>query len=164
MVSRTDLPGTLYLICFRTPDGSKGWLGVPGKFGAGHYLGHAPKRRGSFKRGLAERLEEHRNGSGAKITAAAAKAGLVLEVARTWRPATEQNEKAFKDGHHIGALCPLCHPGTRAGTVLKAKQYRRPRPGRLAAAAAAAMAALDAQALVPAADAESAPWPEEAVF
>jgi hypothetical protein len=159
-MKRTARPGTLYLFCFRNADGSKGWVGEPGQNGAAHYLGFAPQRRRSYKRGLAERVDAHRRGAGAKVTAAAVRAGLDLVIARTWRPATEAEEKYLKDRNNPGQLCFLCHPGTKAGSVLKAKQYRRPRPVT-AAAAAAAMAALAVASQVPAVDPSAAPWPEE---
>jgi predicted GIY-YIG superfamily endonuclease len=62
----------IYLLHF-----AGGSLPRPGTSGARHYLGYC--RDGEAER----RLEQHRRGSGARIAAAAAAAGLSLVLCRT---------------------------------------------------------------------------------
>jgi predicted GIY-YIG superfamily endonuclease len=99
--------GTCYLLC---------WAATPYKH-AGHYLGWAAD--------LDVRLAAHRAGNGARLIAVIMAAGIEWQLARTWPGTTEGHEKTLKDRNNRRALCPLCNPGTKAGTVIVPKQYRR---------------------------------------
>lgn len=52
-------------------------------------------------------MREHRNGKGARITAAFIKAGLTWVVARTWE-ATRGFEFELKKRGGAARLCPVC--------------------------------------------------------
>ena len=101
-------PGTCYLI----------HLDRPYKH-ARHYLGHAAD--------LDARLAAHRAGNGARLMAVITAAGIGWQLARTWPDTTEGTERALKDRHDSPALCPICSPGTKAGTTITPKARRRPR-------------------------------------
>ena len=94
--------GTVYLLCFRNPDGSKGWFGH-----AGHYIG--------WTKYLSRRKIRHEAGNGARLPAAAVGAGLLLEVARTM-PGTLDDEYRVKCSGGMTRYCPLCSSSPRAGT------------------------------------------------
>jgi hypothetical protein len=87
----------IYVIHFTVP------LGTVGRNSARHYVGFCADRK------LRERLEAHRQGRGARITAAAVRAGaeLVL-VARL--PGDRAAERKRKRAGHYDRLCPLCVP------------------------------------------------------
>lgn len=92
----TTVPGTLYLLHFSSP------LGDPGRprMSARHYLGWAAD--------LDTRLAEHRNGAGARITAAAVRAGI--ELTCTWTaPGTKNDERRLKRNGHHERRCPACN-------------------------------------------------------
>jgi hypothetical protein len=95
-------PGTVYLVCFRTPDGSKGWVGH-----AGHYVG--------WSKYLSRRKVTHEAGRGARLTAVAVSMGLVLELVRTM-PGTLDDEYRVKCLGGMTRYCPRCSssPGTWA--------------------------------------------------
>lgn len=103
------VPGTCYLIHFDTPYKH-----------ARHYLGWAAC--------LDTRLAAHRAGNGARLMAVITAAGIAWQVARTWPGTTEGHEKTLKDQHDSPGLCPLCTPGTKAGTSITPRQYRRGNP------------------------------------
>lgn len=93
--------GTVYLVCFRNPDGSKGWFGH-----AGHYIGWTAY--------LSRRKIRHEAGNGARLTAAAVRAGLLLEVVRTM-PGTLDDEYRVKCSGGMTRYCPACSASPRAG-------------------------------------------------
>ena len=66
---------------------------------AQHYLGTA--------RDVNTRLLEHRAGSGAAITAAAARQGITFDVVRTWTGG-RQLERRLKNRKEGPRLCPTC--------------------------------------------------------
>jgi hypothetical protein len=86
--------------------------------------------------GVAVRIAQHRAGTGARLTAVIATAGIEFTVTRIWASATEQHEKALKDLNSRRKLCPACVPGNRAGVVIKPKRFRRPKVRRPVLAAA----------------------------
>ena len=92
--------GTVYLVCFRTPDGAKGWVGH-----AGHYTG--------WTRYLSQRKIQHEAGYGARLTAIAVGAGLLLEVVATM-PGTIDDEYRVKCRGGMTRYCPLCSSPPRA--------------------------------------------------
>jgi len=96
---------TTYLLHFIDPE-----TGQPARYQhAGHYIGDTEKGREDG------RLEEHREGRGAVLTAAARRAGLDFVITRTW-PGGASKARQLKT--RSGALyCPECsehpEPGTR---------------------------------------------------
>lgn len=143
--------GALYLVC---------WAATPYQH-AGHYLGFAypddPERvpaeimaevRAAMQTrittryltaaqaaGVAHRIARHRAGTGARLLAVITEAGRTFTVVRVWASATEHHEKALKDLNDRVILCPVCNPGTTAGTVITPKRYRRARKAPVALAA-----------------------------
>jgi hypothetical protein len=80
--------------------------------------------------GVALRIARHRAGTGSNLLAVAGAAGSTFTITRIWTSVTEHHEKALKDLNDRISLCPQCTPGTKAGTVIIPKRYRRARPGR----------------------------------
>ena len=144
MTARRTWLGTVYLVC---------WAGTP-YMHASHYCGFAypnddlsvatpaglaeiaavpmTTRVGwrtqitPFQAaGLASRLADHRAGRGANLLAVVTAAGIEFQLARVWIGTHEGHEKAIKDRNNRVSLCPLCAQGTRAGLVIKPKQFRR---------------------------------------
>ncbi len=92
--------GTIYLLHFH-----------PRYKHAGHYLG--------WTRQITQRLDEHRSGSGARLTQVAVQAGCELVLVRTWR-GTRDDEHTMKYSrideqgkpirrHSLTRLCPICN-------------------------------------------------------
>ena len=145
--------GAVYLVC---------WAKTP-YVHAGHYLGFSypddPARAGEAilaevlaavhtritcryltgpqAAGVAVRIAQHRAGRGAKLLAVVSAAGIEFTVTRVWASATEAHEKALKDLNDRRVLCPACTPGSRAGTVIRPKRFRRPRARKAVLEAAA---------------------------
>jgi hypothetical protein len=143
MTGRRKKRGAVYLLC---------WAKTPYKH-AGHYLGfaypddpaHADEsilaevRAALHTRvscryltaeqaaGVAARIAQHRAGHGARLTAVISTAGIEFTIVRVWASGTEGTEKALKDLNDRRRLCPLCTPGSQAGTVITPKRYRRAR-------------------------------------
>lgn len=69
---------------------------------AKHYLG--------WTKHLDRRITHHRNGTGAKICAAAVANGSKLEVARVWENADHMLEHRLKRHKNSPRLCPICNP------------------------------------------------------
>lgn len=138
-MNRPGDPGACYLLC---------WAATPYPHGRWpcHYLGFAyPERpppgrdvlapfagvRGAetltvlVAAGIIARDIEHRSGRGARLLAAVAADGITWGFSRVWDQVTEYDEKGLKDLNNRRRLCPACNPGTRAGTVISARQYRR---------------------------------------
>ena len=87
--------------------------------------------------GVAVRIAQHRAGTGARLLAVVAAAGIEFTVTRIWASATEGHEKTLKDANNRVGMCPLCTPGNTRGTAINPKRYRRPKARRLALEAAA---------------------------
>ncbi len=83
--------GTVYLLHFNRP-----------YCHASHYVG--------FSQNLPARLEHHRNGTGARLTAAASEAGIEYEVARQWDGKDRAFERRLHNQKHSARLCPKCNP------------------------------------------------------
>jgi predicted GIY-YIG superfamily endonuclease len=66
---------------------------------AGHYLGTTVN--------LDRRLAQHRDGTGARILAAAVERGIGFDVVRTW-PGGRDEERRLKRQHNAPKLCPRC--------------------------------------------------------
>jgi hypothetical protein len=69
------------------------------KGGAGHYLGTTVD--------LDRRLTQHRDGTGARILAAANQRGIAYDVVRTW-PGGRDVERQLKNRRNAPKLCPTC--------------------------------------------------------
>lgn len=67
---------------------------------AGHYLG--------FAEDFENRLEQHRNGHGARLTQVIAGVGIEFECVRTWDKETRSFERQLKNRHDARSLCPNC--------------------------------------------------------
>ena len=77
-----------------------------------HYLGWASKG------GLKNRIQQHRDGIGSKLTIAFYDAGIPFRVARVWRHATKLQEKRIRDKANNPKLCPICAKEGREVTPL----------------------------------------------
>jgi predicted GIY-YIG superfamily endonuclease len=72
---------------------------------ARHYLGSTDD--------LAERIERHRAGNGARLMEVITTAGIQWEVVRTWK-GSRKDERKLKNQHNTPRLCPVCNPkGTK---------------------------------------------------
>ena len=91
----------IYLLHFEQP------LGGP-KHQAQHYLGFVDDDEDSVQ----ARLQEHRQGWGARITAACNQRGITYHVARTM-PGDRTEERRLKNHNNLGRLCPICSPKKR---------------------------------------------------
>lgn len=60
------------------------------------------------------RLEEHRSGKGAKLTAAVAAAGIEMEIVRTWPGESRSFERQLKNRREALMLCPKCSAEKKA--------------------------------------------------
>ncbi len=94
---------TLYLIHFDPPYKH-----------AKHYIGFTTN-------GVTDRMKEHREKRGARLTQVAVGAGCQLLLVRTWEGERTQ-ERVFKKQHNSPRLCPLCNPqGWQRRGILKSK-------------------------------------------
>ncbi len=94
-----NIQGTIYLLHFKQP-----FVGATVSDGrkvvtCQHYLGWTQE--------LAGRLYHHAHGSGARLTAAVAKAGIQWDVARTWQ-GTRYDERRLHNYAASNRLCPIC--------------------------------------------------------
>jgi putative endonuclease len=93
----TPNPGTVYLLhlgdSLGDPTNRRGQ--------AQHYMGWA--------KDLDRRLWHHRNGSGARLTAAAAALGIDMHLVRTWE-GDRNLERQLKNRKNHRLLCPTCTP------------------------------------------------------
>jgi predicted GIY-YIG superfamily endonuclease len=67
---------------------------------ARHYVGYSEQ--------LSKRLAHHQNGTGARLMAAVAEAGIAYQVARVWKGADRTFERRIHNRKHSAQLCPLC--------------------------------------------------------
>jgi hypothetical protein len=72
------------------------------KGAARHYLGTTIN--------LDRRLTQHRDGTGARMLAAAAERGIGFDVVRTW-PGGRAEERRLKNQHNARRMCPACAGG-----------------------------------------------------
>ena len=88
----------VYLICFGKPIGNPNSR----RGQACHYLGFTSNS-------LKKRLEQHKNGQGAKICRAAVfQYGRELKLVRHWRNGTRTLERELKRRHNPKYYCPYC--------------------------------------------------------
>ena len=77
---------------------------------ARHYCGYTPN-------GVQERLDKHRNGTGARLTQVACDSGIELILARTWEFDHEHDarvkERRMKNTHNLEHYCPICRAERR---------------------------------------------------
>ena len=87
----------VYLLHFDSP------LGNPANARgmASHYLGYTD----SLKR----RLNDHKNGQGARIMAVLKEKGITWQLARTWFNGSRAMERQLKNQKNAPRLCPICH-------------------------------------------------------
>lgn len=71
---------------------------------AGHYVGWCGKGR------LAERIDRHRSGRGARLLAALNQKGIEYNVERTWEGVDKDFERKVKRRKEGNKLCPVCNP------------------------------------------------------
>lgn len=82
----------VYLLHFASPI-------APGLHTCQHYIGTAKV--------LAERIREHRAGSGARLTEVAKERGIEFSVVRIWEGG-RQLERQLKNRKNAPKLCPIC--------------------------------------------------------
>lgn len=102
--------GTVYLLHFDRP--------------LQHYLGWAQDHM--------DRVNDHLDGRGAKIMAAAVAAGIQAELVRTWEGKTRKFERKLKNRKNARGLCPKCIEGhnERAAASMRKTRARRRRAAR----------------------------------
>ena len=89
----------VYLLCFGQPIGNP--ISKHGQ--ACHYLGYTA---GTLKK----RLQQHKSGTAAKITRAAAlQYGRELKIVRHWTHGTRSLEHELKRRHNPRHYCPHCN-------------------------------------------------------
>lgn len=71
---------------------------------AQHYIGYCDDFR------VAERLEEHRRGVGARLTQVVTDLGYTLTLARLWPWQDRTYERHLKERKCAPRLCPICNP------------------------------------------------------
>lgn len=86
--------GYCYLLHFEAPI-------APGRHTTQHYLGYTSRR-------LRERIKEHRDGRGARLTQVAIERGITFTVVRTWRDTNRGDERRLKNRKEGPMLCPVC--------------------------------------------------------
>lgn len=74
-------------------------------------LKHARHYAGFAETDIDNRVEQHRQGRGARITQVAVQAGIALELVRIWPDRDRRFERKLKDGS-LTELCPLCKPAS----------------------------------------------------
>ena len=67
---------------------------------AKHYLGYSPR--------IADRLDKHAAGTGARLTQVVKDAGIGWTLARVWPGATRQDERRLKNWGGSRRHCPTC--------------------------------------------------------
>jgi 2'-5' RNA ligase/GNAT superfamily N-acetyltransferase len=114
---RDTVPGQVYLLHFDIKPGRK----VPNEredakkpFHARHYLGWATDAQ--------ERIQQHYEGSGAKITQALKRKGITFTVARVWDGADRNFERRLKSQGGLSRHCPICH----SLGLIPDSRYRKP--------------------------------------
>lgn len=73
---------------------------------AKHYLGYVD---GNSYQCIVDRLEKHRNGTGAKLTKVVSEAGIDLELVRFWCNVDRNFERSLKNRKNTPRLCPICN-------------------------------------------------------
>jgi len=68
-----------------------------------------------------ERLQQHLEGRGARLLAVVVKAGITVELARTWE-GTRSDERRRKKMKMAARLCPICQE--KAKSLKNAKRQK----------------------------------------
>lgn len=77
---------------------------------ARHYIG--------FSTDIPARVALHNAGrSHARLTQAAARAGITMVLARVWVGASRDNERKLKNLRAAAKMCPFCNPGNKRGVL-----------------------------------------------
>ncbi len=79
---------------------------------ARHYIGSTPEHC------LSRRMAEHANGTGAKLTAAVARAKIPMTLARLWYSPDRRLERKLKAQRNAKTLCPICTKGEIGNPIL----------------------------------------------
>lgn len=90
---RSSAPVNVYLLHFSRPFGH-----------ASHYIGVTTRDD------IETRVAEHQAGRGARLCAEAARAGILLVLARTWLNVPRLTETRLKNRGGARRLCPICRP------------------------------------------------------
>jgi predicted GIY-YIG superfamily endonuclease len=86
---------------------------------AQHYLG--------FAEVLENRLAEHFQGRGSRLTQVVTSAGIKIECVRTWENVTRSDERKLKNRRDARALCPICKAERRLEQKQAAMRRRQNR-------------------------------------
>jgi hypothetical protein len=111
LTERHTTPCTVYLLHFSEPFHH-----------ARHYIGVTTNGRS-----VDDRLEEHRTGRGAKLTRAAAAAGVGMFIARVWWGVPRYTERLLKNKGGAAKLCPVCQGLKTAGAAYGGRRTGRRR-------------------------------------
>lgn len=99
MIPRSQTPGIVYLLHFERPVGR-----------SSHYIGFTTPHR------LTQRLIEHQQGFGARLTRLACNRKIGFTCVRVWPEATFEKERQLKRSGHHDQKCPICRPDVKAAT------------------------------------------------
>jgi predicted GIY-YIG superfamily endonuclease len=84
---------------------------------ARHYVGYAED--------IIKRVDEHRAGSGSRLTQVALQAGSQLQLVRIWQDADRATERRIKNWKNSPKLCPICN-GTIPHKWIETEQPKNP--------------------------------------
>jgi predicted GIY-YIG superfamily endonuclease len=76
--------------------------------GVGH--GHTTQHYVGWSRNVAERIDAHRNGRGARLTQVARERGIGFTVVRVFEDVPQSFERELKRQKNTPRLCPTCAP------------------------------------------------------
>ncbi len=71
-------------------------------------LKHAQHYIGFVESDLDQRIEKHKNGTGAKIMKAVNEAGIPWQVVKVWKDGDRTFERKLKNRKNSKCMCPLC--------------------------------------------------------
>lgn len=114
-MSRKDVPGTIYLLCFEKPLAH-----------ARHYLGWTEDADPS------KRLDTHRSGDGSPLVRAVVRSGIDFRLVRTWDGKTRHDERRLKKRKDVAVLCPVCRSAALARKAQAATRRRMERKAETA--------------------------------
>lgn len=112
----SEFYGKVYIICFDQPIQTE-------RANVKHYVGFATH--------LEQRIQHHRNGTGAAILRAANNAGIKWNISRVFKNATREIERKIKNYKKTAAFCPNCFSdvsktlSTPKGYTEAANQWKR---------------------------------------
>lgn len=82
---------------------------------AGHYLGFVAGK----KKALTNRLNKHRDGTGARLLEVIGQQGIDFVLARTWTGMTRADERRLKKRKNAPRLCPVCRSMVSINRMIK---------------------------------------------